>query len=363
MKRKSYIIKNLSVKLLLTYIAIWFISIVLSYLISLAFLPPFIVEYIQSSISPEIRNGIDFFYGTALSSGLGISTILIVLINKKLLQPMRELSEAAHRVSRGEFDIQVPINENKKDELSILIANFNTMAKELSSVNMLNNSFISNMSHEFRTPISSIQGFATVLYNSDLSEEQKEYAKIIMDESARLSGLATNILKLTKLENQNIITDKQDFLLDEQIRHTILLLQNEWQKKSITINVELSEIPYYGNAELLQQIWLNLFSNAVKFTDNNGEINIGSKMVRTDDHMLIVQISVRDDGIGMDEQTIGHIFDKFYQGNTEQTNEGNGLGLALVKRIVELCGGEIKVKSELGAYSEFVVLLPLMADL
>jgi signal transduction histidine kinase len=229
------------------------------------------------------------------------------------------------------------------------------MARELSMINMLNNNFINNVSHEFKTPISSIQGFATVMLGTDLADEQKEYAEIIVCESERLTRLITNILKLTKLENQAIITEQEEFFLDEQIRHSILLLQNEWTKKNIEMNIDLPQISLVANAELTQQIWHNLLSNAVKFSNENGQIDVSCYV---QDNIAVV--SVKDYGIGMDGATLTHVFDKFFQGDKSHSGEGNGLGLSLVNRIVELCGGTIDVSSELGQGSEFIVRLPLL---
>jgi signal transduction histidine kinase len=283
-----------------------------------------------------------------------LSAIFISLSINRTLRPVRALTEGTKKVAAGDFSARVPVTFNKKTELGILTDSFNKMAQELSLINMLSSDFINNVSHEFKTPISSIQGFATVMLGTSLTEEQKEYAGIIVHESERLTRLITNILKLTKLESQVIITEQEEFFLDEQIRHSILLLQNEWTKKNIVMNVDLSQMKYVANAELTQQIWFNLLSNAIKFSGDNGQIDVGCGAQDG-----VVTVSVKDYGIGMDKTTQTHVFDKFYQGDSSHSGEGNGLGLSLVKRIVELCGGSIGIISEPGCGCEFIIRLPM----
>ena len=254
--------------------------------------------------------------------------------------------------------MSIPVDISKHDELNQLTDSFNKMARELSLINMLNSDFINNVSHEFKTPISSIQGFATVMLGTDLTDDQREYAEIIAHESARLTRLTSNILSLTKLENQIIVTEKEPFYIDEQIRHSYLLFQNELAQNNIEIDFELSTIPYTGNPELIQQIWHNLLGNAIKFSNGGGQIVIRCSV---DDGNAVV--SIKDNGIGMDKSTVTHIYDKFYQGDRSHAGEGNGLGLSLVNRIVELCDGTIDVISELGKGTEFIVKLPLSSGM
>ncbi len=360
-ERERFLIKNMRLKFVLWITFTSILSGIFSYLLTSALLPfasDALANY-RDSLSPQTQLVLDMFSFFKTIVSIVIAIFIITIFSKRMLKPIRALSKAADRVAHGEFDVQIPIVGNKNEEINVLTANFNTMAKELSAISMINNNFISNMSHEFKTPISSIKGFATLLYNSDLTEEQKDYAKIIIDEATRLSGLATNILKLTKLENQTIITDKQKFLLDEQIRHCVLLLQNEWSNKNIDVLLELPTLLYYGNPDLMQQIWLNLLSNAIKFTHEYGEINVTARFVKADAHNLMTEITIKDNGTGMDEQTLLHIFDKFYQSKNSNSYEGNGLGLTLVKRITELCGGTVEVKSAPRLGSEFIIKLPL----
>lgn len=182
----------------------------------------------------------------SLTFTLTINAVFITFFINKTLKPIRALTEGTKKVAHGDFNVEITADPDRRDELSALTESFNKMARELSFISMLTNDFINNVSHEFKTPISSIQGFATVLLGTDLTDEQREYAGIIAHESARLTRLTSNILKLTKLENQVIITGKETFFLDEQIRHSILLFQNEWTKKNIHMNIELSPLTYTG---------------------------------------------------------------------------------------------------------------------
>jgi len=315
-------------------------------------------SYVYENISPEIRNEVVRFYRIYIVISILIafilSSIFITININRILKPVSALTEGTKKVAQGDFNVVLDADMNRHDELSDLTDSFNKMARELSLISMLNNDFINNVSHEFRTPISSIQGFATVLLGTNLTDEQREYAEIIAYESARLTKLTTNILKITKLENQVIITDRSYFYIDEQIRHSYVLLQKDLAEKNIEIDFELSQIKYYGSPELVQQIWHNLLGNAIKFTNENGKINVGCCVENRK-----AVISVKDNGIGMDKTTTTHIFDKFFQGDTSHSGHGNGLGLSLVNRIVELCGGTIDIRSELGKGSEFIVGLPL----
>jgi len=283
-----------------------------------------------------------------------LSAIFITLIINKTLKPVRALTEGTSKVAQGDFNVMLNTDSDRRDELSDLTDSFNKMARELSLISMLNNDFTNNVSHEFKTPISSIQGFAMVLLGTNLTDEQREYAEIIAYESARLTKLTTNILNITKLENQVIITDKSDFYIDEQIRHSYVLLQKDLIEKNIEIDFDLPQIKFNGSPELVQQIWNNLLGNAIKFTKANGKIDISCYVK---DGKAVV--SVKDNGIGMDKATKTRIFDKFFQGDKSHSGYGNGLGLALANRIVELCGGTIDVKSELGKGSEFIISLPI----
>ena len=281
-----------------------------------------------------------------------IGTTLTAIFGKWALKPIRRLIEATRKVAEGDFSASVKLKGIY--ELEELSDSFNKMTRELSGVETLQSDFISNFSHEFKTPIVSIRGFAKLLMEGNLPEDEKqEYLKIIMTESERLANLSTNILNLTKYEAIEIISEKKPYRLDEQIRRVILLTEPKWTEKEINIEIEMDVADYDGNADLIQHIWLNLLDNAVKFTENGGNISV--QLTNSSD---AINFCIKDDGAGMDEETMRHVFDKFYQGDKSHKQKGSGLGLAITKRIVELCGGMIKVDSKPGAGSVFTVILP-----
>lgn len=285
-----------------------------------------------------------------------ISTSLILIVYKHLLVPIQNLIEALQKVAGGNFDIRLP--ENPQDTYAYnMNVNFNKMLKELNSMEMLQSDFIQNVSHEFKTPLASIEGYATLLNGAHLSDEFHSYSRLILESSRQLSTLTGNILRLSKLENQGIISQKESFSLDEQIWQALLLLEPIWEPKHLDIDMALQEITYYGNENLLFQVWTNLFSNAVKFTPPGGSIH-----VRCQGTGSAVEVEIRDTGIGMSPEIQAHIFDKFYQGEQNRTMEGNGLGLALVKKIIVLCGGRIQVDSRPDLGSAFTVWLPFVSE-
>lgn len=284
------------------------------------------------------------------SSFLG--TAIAAFFSKKALNPIRNVVNATHRISKGDYDVKVDIKGVY--ELEELSRSFNKMAQELSSIETLRSDFINNFSHEFKTPIVSVRGFAKLLKDGNLSEEERqEYLDIIITESERLAELSTNVLNLSKYENIEIMPDKTVFRLDEQIRRTIVLTEPKWSSKEISIDVRMQEITLESNEDLIQHIWLNLLDNSIKYSNNGGMI-----IIRLESWNGGVRFTIQDRGIGMDEKTKSHMFDKFYQGSTSRTNKGNGLGLAIVKRIIELCEGRIEVESSLGEGSKFIIWLP-----
>ena len=265
-----------------------------------------------------------------------IGTCISAAVASKIVRPVREVKKAMHRVEKGDFSQRLEVT-GFNGEIDELIESYNKMAQELGGIEMFRENFINSFSHEFKTPIVSIQGFAKQLKKENLSEEKKqEYIDIIISESKRLTNLSSNILMLSKLENQQIITDKTSFSLDEQIRNCILLLEKQWTAKDISFDIDMQEIQYTTNAEMLSQVWVNIIGNAIKFSPEGSSIRV--KLFKEGD---VITAEITDRGIGMDQQTISHIFERFYQGDRAHASEGNGLGLPLVKRIVELCNGNI----------------------
>ncbi len=289
---------------------------------------------------------------SAVAAALLLGTIISSFTGKRFLRPIRELCSATEEVAKGNFAVRVEVPRNI--EMGRLCSNFNQMTHDLSRIETLRSEFTSNVSHEFKTPLASIKGFASLLQQGGLSDEERcEYAGIIVEESERLSRLSSSILRLTKLENTDRISDCSEIELDEQIRRCILLFDHQWSGKNIDINIELEPVTVYSSAELLQEVWTNLLSNAIKFTPEGGQID-----VRLTPLLDTVQVEIEDSGCGMDKETAERIFEKFYQGDRSHSSEGNGLGLPLVKRILQLCRGSIAVSSIPGEGTCFTVTLP-----
>lgn len=282
-----------------------------------------------------------------------IGTAISFFVAKKILNPITKFSKAAAEVATGNFNIHLD-EEERIEEIRDLTRNFNLMVRELSSIETLRSDFVVNVSHEFKTPIASIEGYAALLQEDGLSgKERYEYTQIIINSARQLATLSDNVLKLSKLENQELVFEKNAFRLDEQIRQAVLLLEPEWSKKELNLLIDLKKTVYCGSEQLLHLVWVNIIGNAVKFTPQGGSIEVHLYEERSS---IITRIS--DTGCGMDDSVQRHIFDKFYQADTARKSDGNGLGLALVKRIVDLCGGKTTVQSKAGEGSTFTISLP-----
>ncbi|WMJ84620.1 HAMP domain-containing sensor histidine kinase [Oscillospiraceae bacterium LTW-04] len=288
-----------------------------------------------------------------LFTAVMVGTMVSVLVGHKITQPIKRLSEALKEIARGNFNVRMS-TAKWLPEGREMMRNFNVMAQELSSIETLRNDFVVNVSHEFKTPIAAIEGYATLLQNVSLTDaDREEYSRLIIESTQKLSMLTSNILRLSKLENQEIVPSKLHFSLDEQLRQALLLLEGQWAKKAIELDIELMPVVFYGSEELLQQVWLNILGNAIKFTPHYGTVS-----VRLFERAEQVTVTVSDTGIGISPEIHPHIFEKFYQGDHTRAVEGNGLGLALAKRIVTLCGGDILVRSDIGEGACFTVTLP-----
>ena len=288
---------------------------------------------------------------------LGVSvllgTILAAAFSRRLLQPLNKLIEATKAVSQGDFTVRVEESE-KEGEIAELMRCFNQMCEELEGTELLRSDFINTFSHEFKTPLGSIRGFAKRLARSELSEAKRvEYAELILAQSDRLANMSSNILLLNKYEHQQMVADRVRYRLDEQLRRCILLLERQWTRKQIEFDVDLPEIQCLANEEMLEHVWTNILDNAVKFTGEGGRIT-----VRAAERSDRIMVEIADTGPGMDGETLNHIFDKFYQHDPARSEAGNGLGLSLVRRIVELCAGDIQVESQVGRGTTFRVVLP-----
>lgn len=283
-----------------------------------------------------------------------IGTVMGGFLGKYYLRPLKQMIAATKEVKKGNFKVQVEAGTPSISEMDHLISSFNDMVRELDSIELFRNDFINNFSHEFKTPIVSIRGFAKELQNGTPNDAQRmEYAKIIAEEADRLAKLSTNILDLSKLENQQIVTDKKTFYLDEQLRQCILLLESEWTRKNIEIIPELTELSYHSNEEILAHIWNNLLSNAIKFTPEGGTVH-----VKLQQNAEGICVEITDTGIGMTEDVKNHIFEKFYQGDSSHHRRGYGIGLTMAHRAAIMVGATISVESEPDVGSCFTVTLP-----
>ncbi len=271
-------------------------------------------------------------------------------------RPVKKIVAAAERITKGDYSVRIPVihSINRADGLAEISECFNQMAQELSGVETLQTDFIANVSHELKTPLSVMQNCSTLLQQPELSDEERiQYAKSISDASRRLAGLITNILKLNKLENQQIYPAMQNFDLSAQLIECLLAFENVWERKEIDIDTNIQEdVKINADPELLSLVWNNLLSNAFKFTEPGGTVGVSLKVENG-----CAVIAVSDTGCGISPEVGKRIFDKFYQGDTSHATQGNGLGLALVRRVVSILGGDIAVSSEVGKGSTFTVKL------
>lgn len=294
--------------------------------------------------------------GYVLFVALAMTVFTAVMRKYSLGRPMQRVSEAARKIAGGDFSIRLePLRKDgKKDYIEIMFDDFNKMAEELGSIEALKDDFISNVSHEIKTPLAVIQNYTAALDDTSLtSEQRKEYHATIISATGRLSDLVTNILKLNRLDNQEIVMKRKPYDLSEQVRQCSLAFEDVWERKEITFEADIEDdVIVHCDASMLEIVWNNLMSNAIKFTEPGGKVAF---RLRRENEEAVV--SVTDTGCGMSAETGAHIFDKFYQGDTSRAQEGNGLGLALVKRVVALSDGDITVGSQIGEGSTFTVRL------
>ena len=270
-------------------------------------------------------------------------------------RPVKQITEAAEKIMQGDFSARVPqIHGAGTDGFNQIGTAVNKMAQELSGIETLRTDFIANVSHELKTPLAVMGNYATMLQRPGIAEEEKnQYAKAISEAARRLAQLIANILKLNKLENQQIFPAPQTFDLSEQLCECLLGFENDWEAKKLEIETDIPDnVLIQSDPELLSLVWNNLFSNAVKFTPAGGTIGVSLKTTADS-----IAVSVRDTGCGIKPETGMHIFEKFYQGDPSRATQGNGLGLALVKRVIDILNGEICVQSVYGEGSTFTVKL------
>ncbi len=281
-----------------------------------------------------------------------VAMVATHFLSKLFFDPIKELRTGMQKIADGNFDTRLQ-TKSSSNEIQEVFAGFNMMAQELESTEILQTDFVSNVSHEFKTPINAIEGYSTLLQGNDgFDEDQRVYVEKILFNTKRLSALVSNILLLSKIENQSIQTRQEWYGLDEQIRESILALESAWATKDLDFDVDLDDIEYYGNEQMMHHVWDNLIGNAIKFSPKGGVIRIRLQK-KTDCFSFIVE----DEGPGLSEEAKKHIFDKFYQEDTSHKQEGNGLGLALVNRILSIEGGEIAVENLPGKGCRFTVTL------
>lgn len=317
-----------------------------------------IVVVIASAIALMYRVAITDMHMIGVLSMLVPIVVLVTLVNflftRYIYRYMDKISDAMQKVADGDYTVR--LDAEKDQPFRELYRNFNTMAEELGGVEMLKNDFINGYAHELRTPITSINGFAEMLLNDDgtLSrEEKRSYLEIIASESRRLADLAGNSLLMSRLDTQKIIPDKKPFSLDEQLRRCSILLSGQWTEKELDMTMDLDEAVYVGDYDLMQHLWINLLTNAVKYTPKGGSITVTLK-----NEEKFIAVSVADTGKGISPEDRERIFDKYYQTDKSHSKRGLGLGLAICKRIVQLCNGTLEVESEVGVGSTFTVRLP-----
>ena len=287
---------------------------------------------------------------------LSLLFTIIDSVRRKLTveRPVKRITDAAEKIIKGDFSVRVePQSRFTTDETFNRIAEcFNKMAQELGGVETLRTDFIANVSHEMKTPLSVMQNYGTLLQSPDLTDEKRiEYAKGVTDSSRRMADMMTNVLKLNRLENQQIYPEVKEFDLGEQLCECLLAYENVWEKAEIEIDTDIAEdVLVKADSELLYLVWNNLFSNAFKFTKAGGKVSVSLSATA---HHAIVKVT--DTGCGMSAEVGAHIFEKFYQGDGSRATQGNGLGLALVKKVVDIIQGEIGVESEVGFGTTFTV--------
>lgn len=292
---------------------------------------------------------------------VGLTLFTRMKIKSTYEEPLHKLAEATEQVANGDFSVYVPTTHtsDRLDYLDVMILDFNKMVEELGSVETLKTDFVSNVSHEMKTPIAIIKNYAELLQTGKGTEEERiEYARSIEEAASRLSGLITNILRLNKLEHQRIDSEIETYDLCAQLEECILNYEDMWDEKDLELEVDIEEKTVVdADKNLMELVWNNLLSNAVKFTEPGGKVTV--RQTSSDGYAVV---EVTDTGCGMSRESIRHIFDKFYQGDTSHSKEGNGLGLALVSRILMLMDGEISAASEEGRGSTFTVRIPVPAE-
>ena len=357
--------KDKKIQTLLSTLSNFFIFFLLAAFVTTCCIMLF-VSMLQESVGREFtQQEITLAAKITLINVVLISVVMAIIdyLRRKFTveRPVKKITEATSKMIEGDLSVRIePVSKlGNDDSFNEIIEAINKMAEELSGVETLRSDFIANVSHEMKTPLTVMQNYGTLLQTPDLPEEKRiEYAKAITDSSRRLADMMTNILKLNKLENQQIYPNPSSFDLGEQLCECLLQYESVWERKNIEIDTDIAEeIFVCADPELLSLVWNNLFSNAFKFTDEGGKVTLS---LTADGEYATVKIS--DTGCGMTAEIGEHIFEKFYQGDTSRATQGNGLGLALVKRVVDIMRGEIGVESAIGIGTTFTLKLRRSTD-
>ena len=296
------------------------------------------------------------FFSFFKSLGIIIPMLIFISVinfisSRSMAKQATDLADGLAKAASGDYHAK--LDPKKTAIFQVAYTNFNKLEEELKKANTLQDEFVNNYSHEFKTPITSIKGFTELLLEEDIDEKtKKKYLNIIKEESIKLTNLANNSILLTKLNSQGIIPNKKTYSLDEQIRRCIILLEPLYREKKINLTCNLEEVEYFGNIEIMEHLWMNLINNAIKYTPKNGSISVNLR-----NYSETIIFSIIDTGIGMNKEEIKQIFNKFYQVDKSKTSSGLGLGLTIVSRILQLVNGKIKVESEVNVGSTFTITL------
>ncbi|WP_141436409.1 envelope stress sensor histidine kinase HitS [Bacillus cereus] len=321
-----------------------------------------IAFYVASSILDALEINVSPFVTFLISNMVGfVFIVLIWVLIGILMRPKREamiwtIIEPIQKIAKGDFSVKIRNEEKYDGEIGVLVKSINDMTDELNAMEKMRQEFVSNVSHEIQSPLTSIKGFARALQDNNLSEEKrKHYLTIIETETTRLSKLSQNLLKLTLLESEEYIPERVAYRLDQQLKQIVLNSEPLWVEKEIELDLDLEKVQITADQESMSQVWINLIHNNIKFTPSGGTITIQLKEYET-----VVEVRIRDSGIGISEEQKQHIFERFYKADSSRNRVygGSGLGLAIVKKVLDLHQGKIKVESEEGNGTEFIVRIP-----
>lgn len=321
-----------------------------------------IAFYVSSSVINALEIQVSPFVTFLISDMVGfVFIVLIWVLIGVLMRPKREamiwtIIEPIQKIAKGDFSVKIRNEEKYDGEIGVLVKSINDMTDELNAMEKMRQEFVSNVSHEIQSPLTSIKGFARALQDNNLSEEKREhYLTIIETETTRLSKLSQNLLKLTLLESEEYTPEKVTYRLDQQLKQIVLNSEPLWAEKEIELELNLEKVHITADQESMSQVWINLIHNSIKFTPNGGTITIQLK-----EYEKVVEVRIRDSGIGISKEQKQHIFERFYKADSSRNRAygGSGLGLAIVKKVLDLHQGEIKVESEEGKGTEFIVCIP-----